>query len=101
MHNNCPITKLYSQLVPSLKTHPAARLRPERTCVFQKLRHVLAQLARSKMVFFGKRKFRSEEHTSELQSRRELVCRLLLETKKNSCVRNVINQQPTLKDVNG
>src|SRR5690349_24795030 len=27
---------------------------------------------------------RSEEHTSELQSRRELVCRLLLE-KKNCC----------------
>src|SRR5690349_24966723 len=27
---------------------------------------------------------RSEEHTSELQSRRELVCRLLLETKNNA-----------------
>src|SRR6185312_17253605 len=29
---------------------------------------------------------RSEEHTSELQSRSDLVCRLLLEKKKNSCV---------------
>src|SRR2546428_10329510 len=29
---------------------------------------------------------RSEEHTSELQSRSDLVCRLLLE-KKNSCAR--------------
>src|SRR2546422_2108872 len=28
--------------------------------------------------------FRSEEHTSELQSRLHLVCRLLLEKKKNS-----------------
>src|SRR3712207_7837685 len=28
---------------------------------------------------------RSEEHTSELQSRQYLVCRLLLEKKKNSC----------------
>src|SRR5438874_6939641 len=28
------------------------------------------------------REFRSEEHTSELQSRRDLVCRLLLEKKK-------------------
>src|SRR5207302_9825004 len=28
------------------------------------------------------RKFRSEEHTSELQSRENLVCRLLLEKKK-------------------
>src|SRR5690349_6146457 len=31
-----------------------------------------------------RRTSRSEEHTSELQSRRELVCRLLLEKKKNS-----------------
>src|SRR2546422_1851810 len=31
----------------------------------------------------GARRFRSEEHTSELQSRLHLVCRLLLE-KKNS-----------------
>src|SRR5690349_23053644 len=29
-----------------------------------------------------RRAFRSEEHTSELQSRRDLVCRLLLEKKK-------------------
>src|SRR5204862_705077 len=29
-------------------------------------------------------KFRSEEHTSELQSRRDLVCRLLLEKKKKN-----------------
>src|SRR5437870_10426207 len=28
--------------------------------------------------------YRSEEHTSELQSRGHLVCRLLLETKKNT-----------------
>src|SRR3712207_7537899 len=28
---------------------------------------------------------RSEEHTSELQSRQYLVCRLLLEKKKNPC----------------
>src|SRR3989442_7570541 len=32
------------------------------------------------------RAFRSEEHTSELQSRPHLVCRLLLE-KKNSCLK--------------
>src|SRR5438874_10190464 len=31
----------------------------------------------------GRRPVRSEEHTSELQSRRDLVCRLLLEKKKN------------------
>src|SRR3989442_12402663 len=31
----------------------------------------------------GRRIIRSEEHTSELQSRPHLVCRLLLEKKKN------------------
>src|SRR2546429_5148622 len=31
---------------------------------------------------------RSEEHTSELQSRLHLVCRLLLETKKHKRARN-------------
>src|SRR5690349_23697700 len=30
---------------------------------------------------------RSEEHTSELQSRRDLVCRLLLEKKKKNKIR--------------
>src|SRR5438132_6970250 len=30
----------------------------------------------------GNRKYRSEEHTSELQSHSDLVCRLLLEKKK-------------------
>src|SRR6266496_4992962 len=32
----------------------------------------------------GQRDRRSEEHTSELQSRRDLVCRLLLEKKKKN-----------------
>src|SRR5690606_41487492 len=32
---------------------------------------------------------RSEEHTSELQSRENLVCRLLLEKKKNKIKRNL------------
>src|SRR5690349_23126327 len=32
---------------------------------------------------------RSEEHTSELQSRRDLVCRLLLEKKKRNKVKEV------------
>src|SRR5699024_11818454 len=35
---------------------------------------------------------RSEEHTSELQSRFDLVCRLLLEKKKIQMKRNVISR---------
>src|SRR5690554_7531599 len=34
--------------------------------------------------------FRSEEHTSELQSRPHLVCRLLLEKKKNKIYTKII-----------
>src|SRR5690349_22919268 len=48
---------------------------------------VLPQLLERKMLaafelFVGSQDPRSEEHTSELQSRRDLVCRLLLEKKK-------------------
>src|SRR5437870_11395368 len=42
---------------------------------------------------------RSEEHTSELQSRGQLVCRLLLEKKKknnNADLTTLSNVQPTL-----
>src|SRR5690349_23975991 len=38
---------------------------------------------------------RSEEHTSELQSRRDLVCRLLLEKKKKNLDPHQINQANT------
>src|SRR5207249_868404 len=41
---------------------------------------VAAQLVLGYLVW----KYRSEEHTSELQSRFDLVCRLLLEKKKNN-----------------
>src|SRR2546421_4118809 len=36
---------------------------------------------------------RSEEHTSELQSRSDLVCRLLLEKKKKTHDRNPVSQR--------
>src|SRR3712207_7445106 len=37
-----------------------------------------------RMALVARRRVRSEEHTSELQSRQYLVCRLLLEKKKSS-----------------
>src|SRR5204862_8131479 len=47
-----------------------------------------ASTSHSSLPFFGSINCagicRSEEHTSELQSRRDLVCRLLLEKKKNT-----------------
>src|SRR5690606_40892582 len=39
----------------------------------------------------GDRIARSEEHTSELQSRENLVCRLLLEKKKKKKIRIIIH----------
>src|SRR5439155_9503449 len=53
--------------VPFLFQH--AKLRPHRRIIW-----FVGQ--------FGKQIIRSEEHTSELQSRGHLVCRLLLEKKK-------------------
>src|SRR3712207_8724785 len=41
--------------------------------------------ARQVTIFFSDIVGRSEEHTSELQSRQYLVCRLLLEKKKTRC----------------
>src|SRR2546421_7579691 len=46
---------------------------------------------------------RSEEHTSELQSRSDLVCRLLLEKKKKKRkrikqVKNAVKDQPLITD---
>src|SRR5437899_4506011 len=48
----------------------AVRLRPEKSCQYGELGGL------------NKTQMRSEEHTSELQSLRHLVCRLLLEKKK-------------------
>src|SRR3712207_7351101 len=41
-------------------------------------------------------RLRSEEHTSELQSRQYLVCRLLLEKKKKELDPSVVRQPPQL-----
>src|SRR5690349_24091610 len=50
--------------------------------VLSDLREQKADLVLISVARYGSQSFgRSEEHTSELQSRRELVCRLLLEKK--------------------
>src|SRR5258707_14877464 len=41
------------------------------------------RLPKCAQLWFPRQESRSEEHTSELQSRQYLVCRLLLEKKKN------------------
>src|SRR5260221_2550757 len=44
--------------------------------------------------------FRSEEHTSELQSHSDLVCRLLLEKKKNTHVTVYSSRQELMRATN-
>src|SRR2546429_7257805 len=51
---------------------------------FPAYRDTGARLARERLRYAVNVSHRSEEHTSELQSRLHLVCRLLLEKKKNS-----------------
>src|SRR5690349_23963622 len=56
-----------------------------------RIEHVGRAVVRRNRFEFGvavRRHDRSEEHTSELQSRRDLVCRLLLEKKKNNKTRD-------------
>src|SRR2546429_2149353 len=52
-----------------------------------------ARASQNRTGFVHQHAFRSEEHTSELQSRLHLVCRLLLEKKKKH---NSINVTPHL-----
>src|SRR5690606_39638302 len=49
----------------------------------------------------GPHSLRSEEHTSELQSRENLVCRLLLEKKKKKTEKNTTAIQSRKKPVSG
>src|SRR6266496_5281006 len=66
--NDTATTEIYT-----LSLHDALPLSPKAlTPIMKRLQHRTERLAL----------VRSEEHTSELQSRRDLVCRLLLEKKK-------------------
>src|SRR5438874_4735785 len=62
------------RLTRKLNVHDFAGFRPE----FIQINRMLTETLKK----YGPDKTRSEEHTSELQSRRDLVCRLLLEKKK-------------------
>src|SRR5699024_11329511 len=62
---------------------PRAPRKPQGSCTPRSPRHFpsyACSLARPRLAHSG----RSEEHTSELQSRFDLVCRLLLEKQKHN-----------------
>src|SRR5699024_12836851 len=100
-----PHDPLCSLLLPHLRRHPSSTLFPY-TTLFRsaalddanlgRLLGVFEQLrASSQLIVITHQKrtmeiamSRSEEHTSELQSRFDLVCRLLLEKKKKKHTKN-------------
>src|SRR5438874_3414288 len=66
-----------------------------------RLRSRFLRISRSEVETFlaGMRAMRSEEHTSELQSRRDLVCRLLLEKKKKKAAEYAAVANETAQNV--
>src|SRR2546422_2515944 len=78
-----PYTTLFRSIAPSLLSRSPSD-QNSRPCRYSKFarasaRSLAGSFAVSCSTYEG---FRSEEHTSELQSRLHLVCRLLLEKKK-------------------
>src|SRR3712207_7697087 len=77
-----------------IRRPPRSTLFPYTTLFRSRKHNVLAFLYESNLLGYYPKdpddpqespsRFRSEEHTSELQSRQYLVCRLLLEKKKSS-----------------
>src|SRR3712207_9077899 len=79
LHDALPILRNEPRIAPARPAIPAAAATvmtsiPSAMSLAPAHRRVRRRAARSR---------RSEEHTSELQSRQYLVCRLLLEKKKN------------------
>src|SRR5207249_9656745 len=71
-------TQTFSSVSANLTTSGVASMRPRNMSP-----RVHAKIEAIGLVEVGLPCWRSEEHTSELQSRFDLVCRLLLEKKKN------------------
>src|SRR5438067_9117989 len=72
---------------------PELERAPIRFMPIAKVRCASGESAPKDMAVEMKRRRRSEEHTSELQSRFDLVCRLLLEKKKKKKKKHMITQK--------
>src|SRR3712207_7114994 len=91
-----PYTTLFRSKVHSAPSFAAQWLLPRLWHLLQKVEGLEVRIAASTdYARFLTDEFdvRSEEHTSELQSRQYLVCRLLLEKKKNK-LSNYLNYIP-------
>src|SRR3712207_7252215 len=88
LHDALPISLV--PLVPERHRQHVAEQQQPLPRILLEVRAVLGEEIRHRLVHALDRPLRSEEHTSELQSRQYLVCRLLLE-KKKSIVRLPLN----------
>src|SRR2546430_5078039 len=86
LHDALPISRSRPSRGRSRRTPPAARARASRAGPSPSTSPRSPRVGRPRG---GARRRRSEEHTSELQSQSNLVCRLLLEKKKKyGCTAN-------------
>src|SRR3712207_8038127 len=85
----------YTTLFRSLTAALALAEHGVRTLVVER-RPALSSLPRATLV--STRSMRSEEHTSELQSRQYLVCRLLLEKKTKKTLHNYALENSILRE---
>src|SRR5262245_62629943 len=93
-------TELYTLSLHDALPISARELREERAALAQHPDDLALALRPSSRYFAASRSAsarRSEEHTSELQSLRHLVCRLLLEKKKKTITQQVDAIDPTSK----
>src|SRR6266540_1040681 len=81
--------------MPSLRSSPWIRIHPQ--LGFSRPRRTTSSRSAESS---GGRPGRSEEHTSELQSHHDLVCRLLLEKKKKKKKKNKYNKKKKKKITN-
>src|SRR5204863_687120 len=79
----------YTTLFRSLSSRSSAAEMAESKACTARLRSRTSAARANLYSSLSESSFRSEEHTSELQSRRDLVCRLLLEKKKIDMRRGV------------
>src|SRR2546422_5106481 len=86
-----PYTTLFRSVLNLVLAHPnvgsvIAMCTPSATLDYNKLAEVIVNVSMKydKTILASLMGLRSEEHTSELQSRLHLVCRLLLEKKKKN-----------------
>src|SRR3712207_7678751 len=76
----------YNDALPILNAEPERALRPADDNLTETVMFQPKLLQGKRILVTG----RSEEHTSELQSRQYLVCRLLLEKKKKKKISTII-----------